>query len=218
MLRRILTFALLLLIPVLTSGSSDFDPAEFFSNERQQLVRERYGEEAFRRFRDWQQLFLTSQSLDDLEKLNAVNQFFNQLQFKNDKEVWRKADYWATPIEFTSIGAGDCEDFSIAKYFSLVSLGVDEKKLRITYVKALKINQAHMVLTYYPTPSAIPLVLDNLDGDIKPGNKRPDLVPIYSFNGQGLWLAKERGKGKRLGQSSEMEMWSDLSKRMQQGL
>ena len=42
-----------------------------------------------------------------------------------------KKDYWATPIEFMGTGAGDCEDYAIAKYFSLINLGIPEDKLRI---------------------------------------------------------------------------------------
>ena len=116
--------------------------------------------------------------------------------------MWGVKDYWATPLEFLSRGAGDCEDYSIAKYFTLKELGVSEKKMRITYVKALKLRQAHMVLTYFETPRSVPLVLDNLIPTIKPATQRKDLLPVYSFNGSGLWLAKSRGSGKKVGSSS----------------
>jgi predicted transglutaminase-like cysteine proteinase len=134
--------------------------------------------------------------------------------FVNDIAVWDKEDYWATPLEFLSKGAGDCEDYSIAKYFTLKELGVDEQKLRITYVKAVKLNQAHMVLTYFENKRAIPLVLDNLDIEIKPANLRKDLIPVYSFNGDGLWLAKARGDGKRVGNASRLSLWEELAARM----
>jgi predicted transglutaminase-like cysteine proteinase len=115
-----------------------------------------------------------------------------------------------------SVGAGDCEDYSIAKYFTLKELGVAEDKLRITYVKAIKIDQAHMVLTYFENKRAIPLVLDNLVIDIKPATQRQDLVPVYSFNGAGLWLAKARGEGQRVGEASKLSLWQDLERRMTQ--
>ncbi|MDT8371471.1 MAG: transglutaminase-like cysteine peptidase, partial [Gammaproteobacteria bacterium] len=115
-----------------------------------------------------------------------------------------------------SIGAGDCEDYSIAKYVTLKKLGVAEDKLRLTYAKAISIGQAHMVLTYFENKRAIPLVLDNLITEIKPANKRPDLVPVYSFNGDGLWLSKARGEGQRVGDASRLSLWDDLEKRMQQ--
>ena len=111
--------------------------------------------------------------------------------------------------------AGDCEDFAIAKFFTLKAMGVDEDKLNITYVKALQYNVHHMVLTYYSEPGAVPLVLDNLIDSIAPATKRPDLMPIFTFNGTGLWLAKQRGKGKLAGSSSKLKAWGDLLQRME---
>jgi hypothetical protein len=93
---------------------------------------------------------------------------------------------------------------------------VPDSKLMITYAKALTWNQAHMVLTYYETPSSIPLVLDNLEGEILPANKRKDLKPIYSFNGMGLWSAKQQGIGKKLGKAGDLKMWSEMENRMQE--
>ncbi|MFT7414456.1 MAG: putative transglutaminase-like cysteine proteinase [Methylophagaceae bacterium] len=179
-------------------------------------IEAQYNKFARQRVEDWQTLIQTSQNLSDEEKLNVVNRFFNtNMQFINDQALWGKEDYWATPIEALSIGAGDCEDYSIAKYFTLTQLGVDEDKLRITYVKAIEIGQAHMVLTYFKNKRATPLVLDNLDTEIKPANLRTDLVPVYSFNGDGLWLAKSRGDGKRVGNASRLSLWEDLAQRMQ---
>jgi predicted transglutaminase-like cysteine proteinase len=156
-------------------------------------------------------------ALSEKEKLELVNKFFNSnVLFLNDIDLWKKNDYWATPLEMLSIGAGDCEDYSIAKYFTLKELGVDEEKLRITYVKATQIGQAHMVLTYFETKRSVPLVLDNLVIDIKPANQRSDLVPVYSFNGTGLWLAKSRGEGQRVGEASKLSLWNDLEQRMRE--
>lgn len=178
-------------------------------------IEAKYDVNARQRVESWQNLIDSSQSLNDLEKLDLVNQFFNSnIMFVSDATVWGKEDYWATPLEFLSKGAGDCEDYSIAKYFTLKELGVDEQKMRITYVKAVKLDQAHMVLTYFENKHAIPLVLDNLDIDIKPATLRRDLVPVYSFNGDGLWIAKTRGDGNRVGNVSRLLLWEDLAARM----
>jgi len=178
-------------------------------------VESKYNKYARQRVESWQELIETSKELTDDEKLNAVNNFFNSnVMFINDRALWGKEDYWATPLEVLSIGAGDCEDYSIAKYFTLKELGVDEEKLRITYVKAVDLGQAHMVLTYFKDKRSIPLVLDNIDAEIKPANLRKDLIPVYSFNGQGLWLAKSRGSGKRVGNASRLSLWEDLENRM----
>lgn len=185
------------------------------SDQLLERVEAHYNKFARKRLIGWQELVDNSKQLSDTEKLEKVNTFFNSnVLFMNDIDLWKKDDYWATPLEMLSIGAGDCEDYSIAKYFTLVELGVPEDKLRITYVKATSVGQAHMVLTYFETKRSIPLVLDNLITDIEPANKRTDLIPVYSFNGSGLWLAKSRGGGKRVGESSRLSSWEDLKKRM----
>ncbi len=182
-------------------------------------IESQYNKFARQRVENWRDLVANpdNHDLSEKEKLELVNKFFNSnVMFLNDIDLWKQKDYWATPLEMLSIGAGDCEDYSIAKYFTLKELGVDEEKLRITYVKATEIDQAHMVLTYFETRRATPLVLDNLIIDIKPANQRRDLVPVYSFNGTGLWLAKSRGEGQRVGEASKLSLWNDLEKRMQE--
>ncbi len=71
-----------------------------------------------------------------------------------------------------------------------------------------------MVLTYYSFPGAEPLVLDNLIETIEPSSQRADLLPVYSLNGAGLWLAKQRGKGKMIGSSDRLKRWRELLDRM----
>lgn len=180
-----------------------------------QKIERNFDRDARQRVEAWQTLMLEGKDLPELEKLALVNDFFNSnVMFVDDILLWNQEDYWATPIEMLSMGAGDCEDYSIAKYFTLKQLGVDEDKLRITYVKAVNLNQAHMVLTYFENRRAIPLVLDNLINEIQPANRRQDLIPVYSFNGTGLWLAKSRGEGQRVGDASRLSLWEDLTARM----
>lgn len=180
-------------------------------------IENKYGSEARSRVIAWQQLMRRKDFASEKDKLKAVNDFFNKkMTFVDDIVHWKKKDYWATPIEFLGSNGGDCEDYSIAKYFTLKELGVPESKLRITYVKALKLNQAHMVVTYYPSKNAVPLVLDNLVPKIRKASLRKDLKPVYSFNGTGLWIAKARGKGKRVGGSGRISLWQDLKSRMRE--
>lgn len=178
----------------------------------------KYGISARQRLNLWEELIRNDTSSTDMEKLEKVNSFFNKLDFVDDMLHWRQEDYWATPVEFLASDGGDCEDFSLAKYFTLKAIGVSEKRLNLTYVKALNLNQAHMVLTYFKKPGDEPLVLDNLINDIKPASQRKDLLPVYSFNGTGLWIAKMRGRGKLVGKSDRLSRWKDLLTRMPEGL
>ena len=183
-------------------------------------VTDRFGESAAKRLLSWDDFLRQQGELpqDDRARLKSVNDFFNQLRFVSDQRLWGTEDYWATPVEFLSRGAGDCEDFSIAKYFTLRQLGIADERLRITYVKALELNQAHMVLTYFPEGSSVPLVLDNLKGDIRLATERDDLAPVYNFNGDGLWLAKQRGHGKRVGEADRISLWMELRERLDKDL
>lgn len=173
-----------------------------------------YGADAEKRILAWREIVNDSKDLSMVDKLAKVNNFFNQMDFVDDINLWGKEDYWATPIEFLGMQAGDCEDFTIAKYFTLRELGVPDEKLRLVYVKALRLNQHHMVLAYYHKPTSVPVILDNLDKELKPASKRNDLSPIYSFNAENLWLSKEKGRGVLVGGSSRLSLWTDLNNRL----
>ena len=180
-------------------------------------VERKFGSAARQRVQNWQQLLLTKKYESEEEKLFEVNRFFNIFEFKEDIEHWKQDDYWATPIEFLATNAGDCEDYTIAKYFSLLELGVTKEKLRLIYVTALRPRQAHMVLGYYATPNSVPLILDNINKRIVPANQRKDLIPIYSFNGDGLWLAKSQGKGRKVQLGGNNNLFNDLNERIKKG-
>ncbi|MCX7079422.1 MAG: transglutaminase-like cysteine peptidase [Pseudomonas sp.] len=182
-----------------------------------QVAEQRYGPlgPAKERIEAWNQMLQREAKQPEREQLRAVNRFFNQqLSFQDDTRIWNQIDYWATPVESLIKGAGDCEDYALAKYFSLRNLGVPSEKLRITYVKALTQNQAHMVLTYYASPGADPLVLDNLIGEIRPASQRKDLLPVYAFNAEGLYLPGANG-GKPSSDSKKLSRWQDVLKKMQ---
>ncbi|MBE3651342.1 sulfate adenylyltransferase [Vibrio navarrensis] len=179
-----------------------------------EAVSSTYGQRAGKRVTAWRENIDFFKQLEEQEQLAGINDFFNQLYFVDDIELWGQKDYWATPLEFLGSNAGDCEDFTIAKYFSLLELGVSDNKLRLVYVKALELNQFHMVLAYYKTPSSEPLILDNLNPTILKASKRQDLLPIYSFNGKNLWLMKSaNSNGQLAGDSSRLSLWNDLRSR-----
>lgn len=180
-----------------------------------QVVRNFYGPKAGARMTAWRTLIRKGEAANwsEQQALGEVNRFFNQLVFIPDISLWGKEDYWASPMEFLGAGGGDCEDFSIAKYFSLQELGIPDEKLRMVYVKSLTYQQFHMVVAYYPTPDAVPLILDNIDPVIKPATRRTDLIPVFSFNGSHLWLMKARGQGQLAGSASRLSLWNDLRSR-----
>lgn len=210
--RLALSACLLALLPGNLNAAIDFD-------RMLGLAASQYGNRAEQNIRDLRTLLGNLQTADELEKVKRINLFVNQRirAFGNDIDIWGKSDYWATPLESLGREAGDCEDFSIAKYLFLRELDVSNDKLRLTYVRAQiggpnsRIFQAHMVLSYYETPDAEPLILDNLIGDIRVASRRPDLKPIFGFNSNGLWVA---GSSSSRGDSStHLSRWRDLLER-----
>nr|WP_324259578.1 transglutaminase-like cysteine peptidase [Cellvibrio fontiphilus] len=198
-----------------------FVAAERQSQKMQQVMHSRYGEDGAGLLRAWNQMLDTSQTLDDVQKITRVNDFFNRhIRYSDDVTLWQKSDYWATPLETMGMRAGDCEDFTIAKYLSLLELGFANDQLRLIYVRAQiggqqsKRFQAHMVLGYYQSPTAEPLILDNLIGRIEPASKRPDLRPVFSFNSEGLWVGNSVQS--QADPTARLSRWRDLLARIRE--
>ena len=177
----------------------------------------KFGREAPNRLMVWQRLVRDTRPAVEASNPNAgqtlrrANEFFNQVPYYNDIKHWGMDDYWATPVEMLGTFGGDCEDYSIAKYLTLKDLGIPIERLRITYVRALNLNESHMVLAYYPQPDADPLILDNLIGDIRPASQRPDLQPVYSFNDDDLWLPSGLT---RKGGAGNVRLWQGLLQKL----
>jgi predicted transglutaminase-like cysteine proteinase len=178
-----------------------------------ELYSGRFGPRAAERLQAWKAHARTRGAAPGTERdlLEEVNRVLNRIAFVDDARHWGEVDYWATPAESVASNGADCEDYTIAKYFLLKELGVPIAKLRLTYVKSVKLNQAHMVLAYYPRPDADPLVLDNLEERVRPASQRNDLIPVYSFNDEEVWV-EMRG---RSGSPTQIRNWSALIARLE---
>lgn len=210
------TWALLLALTVWT-----WSAAQSQLDKMQALAQERYGQVALESVIAWRKLMDEARQLPEEEKLKAVNVFFNRrIRYVSDQEVWGQTDYWASPLEFMGKSAGDCEDYAIAKYMSLQMIGVSPDKLRMIYVRARfggansTNSEAHMVLGYYPNPNDEPLILDSLVGSIRPAASRTDLLPIFSFNTQGLWVGGATSSA--ADPTARLSQWRAVVERMKQ--
>ena len=185
----------------------------------ERIAATRYGPEAAASVRDWRAMLEASIGSDDHVRLARINNFFNRrIRFDEDTRIWQQSDFWATPLETLSRAAGDCEDFAIAKYASLMLIGIPARQLRLIYVRARiggadsKLSQAHMVVGYFPTPEAEPLILDNLIGEVRPASRRPDLTPVFSFGSDGLWVGGSRESA--ADPTARLSRWRDALQRM----
>jgi predicted transglutaminase-like cysteine proteinase len=177
------------------------------------LYSQRFGALAAERLHAWKRYARTRGGVPvaEGELLDEVNRILNRIAFVDDATHWGEEDYWATPAESVASNGADCEDYTIAKYFLLKELGVPIARLRMTYVKSLRLNQAHMVLAYYARPDAEPLVLDNLEDRVRPASQRPDLIPVYSFNDEEVWVELQG----RAGSPRQIRNWSALIERLE---
>lgn len=180
---------------------------------------ERYGSAGIVRLQQWQLLINEIKDKTDKEKIIQVNNFLNaQILFQDDRQLWKNIDYWATPLETLGMGAGDCEDYTIIKYFTLLEAGVAVDHLRFIYVKAQigdassRLFQAHMVLGYYETDDSIPYLLDNLVSNVELASRRTDLKPVFSFNSDGIWVGNQATTADP---TARLSRWRDLLQRTQ---
>jgi len=209
-----LLFKISLLLALLISFSLASEP--YVEDALMEKITQKYKMFAKKRFYYLQQTLDMAKDEDEIEKLTLVNDYFNDVTYASDMKIYKRKDYWATPWEFLGKDRGDCEDYVISKYFALLYLGVDSKKLFFTYVKSTKFKESHMVLTYFKTPRSEPLILDNNNRRVFPASKREDLIPIYNFNGASLYKAsKRKGTGKKISNQKTHKKWDELILNMQ---
>lgn len=117
-----------------------------------------------------------------IRKLSHINSFINKIIPAHDISTADSIDYWATPKEFLLQGHGDCEDYAIAKYFTLLELNIPKEKLYFAVVNIKGEKTAHMVLLYLENENSVPLVLDNLSSKVIPLTQRKKIIPKFAFN------------------------------------
>ena len=120
-----------------------------------------------------------------MDKIIAVNAYMNRKRYIIDPRNYGVRDYWATPAQFLSRN-GDCEDYAIAKYMSLRSLGFKDSQLRIVVLQDLNLDLAHAILVVYHNGRAY--VLDNQIETVVPADRVYHYKPYYSINEHYWWL------------------------------
>jgi predicted transglutaminase-like cysteine proteinase len=132
----------------------------------------------------WQQLATEVKNKPVLEQLKAVTKFFNTWPYRLDRDNYGKDDYWAAPLEFVK-NSGDCEDYSIIKYYALRRLGVDPNNMRIVALQDTILRLGHAILAVYADGKVY--VLDNQTSGVFEDSRYPQYVPQYSVNEFFKW-------------------------------
>jgi len=133
----------------------------------------------------WQALTVELAALDERTRLDRVNAVFNRVRYVPDADQWGRGDYWATPAEFVR-GAGDCEDYAIAKYLALREAGVPAEALRLVIVRDRDAGGiVHAVLAVAAAGEV--WILDNQEDRVLPATAVTRYVPIYAINEERWW-------------------------------
>ncbi len=181
-------------------------------------LRQQHGERGMQAYAAWRRMLDEALTAAPMDQLARVNDFFNrQVRVADGARLWGRANYWASPGEVLGHGHGDGADIAIAKYFTLLALGMPADRLRLVYVtvraptRDAPVGAPHLVLAYYPTPSAEPMLLDTRDPRLLPAGARSELRPGYSFNSLGVW--DETARAVAADGAGRPAQWDDVLRR-----
>lgn len=140
--------------------------------------------------REFDELALEAARLGLPERIAFLNAWVNQIVEPRADDA--SHDHWATPYETLARGAGDCEDSAIAKFFLLLASGAPDAGVRLLYAWHTRsdrpaLRRAHMVAVARWRVED-PWVLDTINSLTVPLSRRDDIVPVFSFDEQHLWL------------------------------
>ena len=180
-------------------------------------VERRHGDAAAKRLRKVHDFIIANQFKPVKEQLELVNDFSNRLPWIADPDIWKRADYWATPFETVTTFGGDCEDIAITKYVILRLMGIPDDKLGFAYVQTSN-KERHMILVYKEAKGIPGMILDNQHPDVLPATKRRDLLAIYAFKNDGtFYLIEDDGKHDRKVKTKvehkKLAMWASAKER-----
>lgn len=132
----------------------------------------------------WRKLLDAAASEHPLRQLVIVNAYFNRVPYRKDQQVYGQLDYWATPKEFVARNAGDCEDYALAKYAVLKTLGWSDGDLRIVGLRDHRDKIDHAVLAARYAGEWH--LLDNRSGRLLRWEDVPHYQPVYGLNHAGM--------------------------------
>jgi len=197
----ILIFTNILLADAFSINNNDIQRIKSLYNKTQTI----------NRIYNFKVFFQKAINFNELKKLNRVNYYINRIIGKSDE-----TNEWITPKEFLIRGRGDCEDYSLTKYFALKKLNIDTNKIYPSVVKVRGSKDYHMVLLYEKDNDF--LVLDNLSWKMLPLEKRSNLEFYYAFNEKGSYIMKNNKLVKEHGiRRGEVEYFKKMLKDIKEG-
>ena len=135
--------------------------------------------------KEWKEFLTSLRGESKLSQVRAVNRYVNRQRYFTDPRNYGVKDYWASPAQFFERN-GDCEDYAIAKFMALRTLGFTNSEMRIVVLQDLNLRVGHAILLVNVGGQA--LVLDNQVRSVVRAETIHHYRPIYSINEHNWWL------------------------------
>lgn len=117
------------------------------------------------------------------QQVEMINSWVNRrLRFVDDRQG---GDNWASAAHTLQSGAGDCEDYAIAKMKLLEAAGFDRHAMFLVIARDLVRQADHALLAVRMGGDL--MILDNMTDRVLPSSSVSDYRPIMSFNAFGRW-------------------------------
>ena len=191
-MKKIVT--LILLISSLMYGKT----LELTPKDIEKIEASQHKKAILKRFDNYEKLKVKIKGYSLIRKLSHINTFYNKILPQHDTQKYGISDYWSTRKEFLIDGRGDCEDYVIAKYLSLLELGFSKEKLFLSIVNVKGREGDHMVLFYFKDRKSIPYVLDNLSFKVLPLDRRKKIDVKVAFNQEEAYLIRNHKLAKKV--------------------
>ena len=118
-------------------------------------------------------------------KLGEINRTVNlSIKPVSDWVQYGVDDFWSAPIATLSIGAGDCEDYAVAKYVALRESGTLPDDLRLLIVRDIKRRTNHAVVAVHHENEW--LILDNRTMILVNAQEARHYQPLFVLDHRGI--------------------------------
>jgi predicted transglutaminase-like cysteine proteinase len=124
--------------------------------------------------------------LDGRARLGEINRAINlKITPMSDLALYGMEDFWSSPLATFTMGAGDCEDYAIAKFVALEEAGISADDLRIVILRDGIREEGHAVVAARLNGSW--LMLDNLHMTmVEDQQVRDHYRPVFVIDRDGV--------------------------------
>lgn len=136
------------------------------------------------RYANWIKFAESLRDKDEATQIKSINDFINRAKYITDPDNYQVPDIWNTPAEFLD-KMGDCEDYAIAKYFSLKHIGIPTERMRIVAVQDLNLKVGHAILAVYVGDHI--MILDNQIKQVVDADTIKHYQAVFSINEKSWW-------------------------------